>query len=94
MAPMFYYLIDIMIFIPNELICQSNCLYSDYLPDSQYLKCECNVVNEEKIEIKEPTKITAKSVVKSFYDILKYSNYKVLWCYKLVFRKITFNKNY
>ena len=80
-------------FVSNELICQSNCLYSDYLPDSQYLKCECNVVNEEKIEIKEPTKITAKSVVKSFYDILKYSNYKVLWCYKLVFRKVTFTEN-
>ena len=74
-------------FVNNELSCQANCEYSDYLPGSEYLKCECNVVNKEKIETKEPEKLTAKSTLKSFYNILKYSNYKVLKCYKLVFRK-------
>ena len=43
-------------FTPNQLTCQANCEYSDYLPDSQYLKCECNIVDEEKIETKEPEK--------------------------------------
>ena len=81
-------------FTPNQLNCQANCEYSDYLPDSQYLNCECNVVNEDKIETEEPEKITAESIAKSFYDILKYSNYKVLKCYKLVFRKVTFYINY
>ena len=80
-------------FIPNQLNCQKNCEYSDYLPDSKYLKCECNVVNQEKIETNEPEKITAKSIVNSFYNILKYSNYKVLKCYKLVFRNINLFKN-
>ena len=46
-----------------------------------------------KIETKEPEKITGKSIAKSFYNILKYSNYKVLKCYKLVFRAVTFTKN-
>ena len=80
-------------FVNNELSCQANCEYSDYLPGSEYLKCECNVVNKEKIETKEPEKLTAKSTLKSFYNILKYSNYKVLKCYKLVFRKITLYEN-
>ena len=43
-------------FASNELICQSNCEYPDYISESKYLKCECNVVNKEKIEIKEPQK--------------------------------------
>ena len=80
-------------FIPNQLECQSNCEYSDYLPESHYLKCECNVVDEEKIETEEPEKLTMKSIGKSFYNVLKYSNYKVLICYKLVFRKVTIREN-
>ena len=80
-------------FTPNQLICQSNCEYSDYYPDSQYLKCKCELINEEKIETNEPEKITGKTIGKSFYDVLKYSNYKVLICYKLVFRKVTFTGN-
>ena len=80
-------------FVNNELSCQANCEYSDYLPGSEYLKCECNVVNKEKIETKEPEKITAKSTLKSFYNILRYSNYKVFKCYKLVFRKRTLFEN-
>ena len=81
------------IFSPNQLSCQANCEFSEYSQELQYLKCECDVIKEEKIETEEPEKITAKSVAKSVYDILKYSNYKVLKCYKLVFRKVTFIKN-
>ena len=63
---------DILLSVKNELSCQANCEYSDFIPVSEYLKCECKVVNEEKIETKEPEKITAKSTLKSFYNILKY----------------------
>ena len=80
-------------FIPNQLNCQKYCEYSDYLAGSEYLKCECNVVNEEKIETIEPEKVTAKSILEPFYNTLKYSNYKVLKCHKLVFRKQTLYKN-
>jgi hypothetical protein len=34
-----------------------------------------------------------KSLYKSFYDVLKYSNYKVLKCYKLAFSWNNFYKN-
>ena len=80
-------------FIPNQLVCQVNCEFSDYLSDSKYLKCECSIYEKEEIEIKVPEKITAKSIVKTFYNTLKYSNYKVLQCYKLVFSKNTIKKN-
>ena len=70
----------------NETGCQANCEYSDYLSNSSFLKCECNVINEE-IDIKNPNKFDRLTLVTSFYEILKYSNYKVLKCYNLVFRK-------
>ena len=78
---------------PNQLVCQANCQYSDYNSESEYLKCECNVVNNEKIETDNPEKVTAVSIFKTFYTVLKYSNYKVIKCKDLVFRNITFYKN-
>ena len=77
----------------NQLNCQANCQYSDYNSESQYLKCECSIVNNEKIETENPQKVTAVSIFKTFYTILKYSNYKVIKCYKLIFRPVTFYKN-
>ena len=77
----------------NKLICQKNCEFEDYTPESKYMKCDCKVTNEKKIETKEPEKVTKKSVIKSFYNVLKYSNYKVLRCYNLVFRKVTIKEN-
>ena len=68
----------------EETVCQSNCKFSEYLVDSQYLKCECDIMNSE-INIQEITKLNAKVIYKSFYNVLKYSNYKVLHCYKLAF---------
>jgi len=77
----------------HKLECQNNCEYSDYLSESKYLKCKCGVNNEEKIETKTPEKITGKEIEKSFVNVLKYSNYKVLYCYNLVFRKVTIKEN-
>ena len=68
----------------NETLCQSNCKFSNYSMQTQYLKCECDISNSE-IEPHEITKFTPNTVYQSFYDILKFSNYKVLKCYKLVF---------
>ena len=81
------------IFLKNQLSCQDNCEYSDYSPDSQYLKCECKIADEGIIESKSSEKLTGKSILNSFYNTLKYSNYKVLKCYKLVFRKVTISEN-
>ena len=68
----------------DETRCQSNCNFSDYLIESKYLKCKCDDSNSE-INTKDSQKFNPEIIYKSFYDVLKFSNYKVLKCYKLVF---------
>jgi len=77
----------------TETSCQQNCRYDDYVSDTSYLKCVCSVV-EEDIDLKEPEKFTGMTFISSFYDVLKNSNYKVVTCYKLVFRLINFKINF
>ena len=79
-------------FAKHEIVCQANCDYSSYSSNTNFVKCICNVVEKERIEAEEPKRVTSKKV-DSFIDILKYSNYKVMLCYKLVFRAVTFYKN-
>ena len=76
----------------TETTCQANCQYSAYSSESKFLKCECNVGSED-IDIIEPEKFTGTTVFTSFYDVLKYSNYKVLKCSKLVFNFENIIKN-
>ena len=38
-------------------------------------------------------KFEPKKIYEIFFDILKYSNYKILKCYNLVFTKYTITKN-
>ena len=77
----------------TETSCQQNCRYDDYVSDTSYLKCVCSVV-EEDIDLKEPEKFTGMTFISSFYDVLKNSNYKIVTCYKLVFRLINFKINF
>ena len=69
----------------NELICQSNCKPSNYSMESQYLKCDCDT-SDSRIITRDIDKFTPNAIYQSFKDTLKFSNYKVLLCYKLPFR--------
>ena len=72
--------------------CQQNCQFSSYLANSLYMNCTCNAINDNnKIDDK---KFNGKILYESFYDVLKYSNFRILKCYKLVFSKNIFPKNY
>ena len=71
--------------------CQPNCDFSSFLPNSTYLNCSCEIISEKK---NEENKFSAKKVYESFYEVLKYSNFKILKCYKLLFKNTTFTKNY
>ena len=73
--------------------CQSNCRFSNYVSDSRYINCTCNVEKEKGVETKYIDKLNYKTFGQSFYYVLKYSNYKILKCYKLVFVKTVFSKN-
>ena len=76
----------------DETRCQANCKLSNYLPEEQYIKCECDISNSE-IKTESTNKFSAKSIYESFFDILKYSNYKVLKCFNLVFKLNNLTKN-
>ena len=76
----------------EETQCQPNCKFSNYSLESQYLKCECSIEKTE-IVFEKSNHFESKTIYKSFYDILKYSNYKVLKCYKLVFNSKIFKNN-
>ena len=75
--------------------CQGNCEFSNYMLGSRFINCTCHHKQEanDTLEIKKIDKYDAKSLLQSFYYVLKYSNYKILKCYKLVFVKSVFIKN-
>ena len=70
--------------------CQSNCQFSSYLKNSLYINCTCAAIDDIKDNIKH---FNGKKLYESFYDVLKYSNFHVLKCYKLVFVKNVIIKN-
>ena len=76
----------------NDIQCQEKCEYSNYLSNSGFLKCECNVI-DDNINTEKEEKFSEKMLYESFYDILKYSNYKLVKCYNLVFNKNIFFNN-
>ena len=80
-------------FNDTETSCQDGCTYSEYNIETSQLKCECSV-NSQKIETKDiEKKFNNKFLFTSFYDVIKYSNYKVLKCHQLVFdlKKMKYN---
>ena len=72
-------------FNDTETSCQKGCEYSKYNLEKKQLKCECDITPEINIEPEKENKFSGKMLYKGFYDVLKYSNVKILKCYKLVF---------
>ena len=75
----------------EEIQCQDNCIFSDY--DSENMNLECKCTTEETINTVDYKKFSLKKSYDVFYDVLKYSNYKVILCHKLVFNKDIFSYN-
>ena len=77
----------------NITTCQEGCEYSKYLIESNLLKCECSIKNENiQTEIRKED-FEVNNIFTSFYEVIKYSNLKVLKCYKLVFSSKGQKKN-
>ena len=62
-------------FYNDDTSCQSNCKFSEFLKESQYLKCECDIISSV-INISSVASFSGKSIYQSFYNVLKYSNIK------------------
>ena len=65
--------------------CQLGCEYKKIYINEQKVQCECQIKSEEDQEM---------TLSDSFYKINKYSNFKVITCFKLVFSKKGQLKNY
>ena len=78
----------------DDTQCQSNCKLSFYSIESGYLNCSCeaneepNNDNNNKIE-----KFSAKKIYESFYDVLRYSNYKIIKCFNLISKQTVITSN-
>ena len=75
--------------------CQPGCKFLNYSLENQNIICECNISSIEMNNgnNKNNKYEDSKSLYKSFYEVLKYSNYKVLKCYKLAFTLNNLKKN-
>ena len=75
----------------DDAQCQTNCQFSEYLLDTDYMSCECSLDGKNINNKKD--KFNAKKLYESFYEVLKYSNYQVYKCYNLVFIKEIYHEN-
>ena len=72
------------IYFNEDTQCQSNCEYNEYSMESQYLSCSCSITEEVEIENIKNEEFNTKKLYQSFYEVLKYSNYDILKCYKII----------
>ena len=68
----------------DDTQCQSNCQFSHYSVESQYMNCSCSTNKETNYDNNKKDKFTAKKIYESFYDVLKYSNYKIIKCANVI----------
>jgi hypothetical protein len=78
--------------VANLTVCPSNCQYSTFSITSQYLTCQCSVSNDY-IDVNNTDKFIGKLLYNEKDYELKYTSYKTMMCYKLVFNFNYFKTN-
>ena len=78
--------------VANLTVCPSNCQYSTFSIDTQYLSCQC-MVNNDLIDVENTDKYLGNVLYNMEDYKLKYTSYKTMKCYKLVFNFKLFIKN-
>ena len=73
-------------------ICPSNCKYSSFSMEKKYLSCKCGVDNDN-IDVDNTNKFKGELSYNLTDYELKYTSYKTMRCYKLVFSLKHFIKN-
>ena len=73
----------------NDTKCQANCEYYKYYVVEEYIYCTC-IVKETTTDNNEENKFDENNLL---FEVLKYSNYKILKCYNLVFTKNILKRN-
>ena len=78
--------------VVNITTCPSDCKYSTFSIDTKHLTCQCEV-NNENIDLVNPDKFLGKILYSINEYALKYTSYKTMKCYNLVFSFNHFIKN-
>ena len=74
-------------------LCQKGCNFLSYDIETKKAECNCLVNTKElKLDLSE-IKFEKNKMIESFYETLDYSNFRVLKCYKLIFKLNLFIKN-
>ena len=67
----------------NITLCEETCEYKEFYVKPMKAKCRCNT----KTEVKEDNevKFSPNKIIENFYKVEKYTNIKIIICYKSVF---------
>ena len=68
----------------DDTKCQSNCQFSKYSIESKYMICSCSFFQDINYNNIKYEKFNTKKIYESFYDVLKYSNYDIMRCFKIL----------
>ena len=77
----------------NITLCEDNCQYEGFDIELSKVNCLCDIktrVNSDSSKIK----FSPNKIIENFYKIEKYSNLKIIICYKQVFNLSRLKKNY
>ena len=77
----------------ERIFCQENCEYNGIDLNNNLAKCECSATSETEIAF-EKQPFNGIDIIKSFYEVIKFSNFLILKCYKLVFNSNGIKNNY
>ena len=78
--------------IVDIITCPKNCIYFQFLMDSLTITCSCKA-NSDTIDVENMDKLKGFSDYVPSLEGYKYTSYKTMKCYKLVFNFKYFIKN-
>ena len=78
---------------PNLTLCEETCNYKSFDINTSKVICECQIKTEINSNVSE-SKFSPNILFEQFYSFEKYTNYKILKCYYLVFDLDKLKKNF
>ena len=84
---------DIYQLTVNLSLCQEGCEFKSYNSETKKAECDCQIKNQKIKTYLSELEFDKNEMVDEFYETLKYSNFRVIVCYKLVFNLKVFLGN-
>ena len=73
------------------VLCEDSCKYVEVNTKNEKVLCNCTIKNEVNVESDQD--FTPQKLLEQFYKVNTYSNFEVLYCYKLLFSSDSLKKN-